>query len=92
MSVDDSVGQLYAALKDAGQLDNTIIVFMGDNGLLNGEHGMVDELLVKRLPLSKQGLVSLVSEHLHSVEHLDSGVFPERESHTSSEGLLGQYR
>jgi arylsulfatase A-like enzyme len=43
LSVDDSVGKLYAALKEAGQLGNTIIVFMGDNGLLNGEHGMVDK-------------------------------------------------
>jgi N-acetylglucosamine-6-sulfatase len=43
LSVDDSVGRLYASLKDAGQLDNTIFVFMGDNGLLNGEHGMVDK-------------------------------------------------
>ncbi len=42
-SVDDSVGQLYAALKDQGVLDNTIFVFTGDNGLLNGEHGMVDK-------------------------------------------------
>ncbi len=43
LSVDDSVGQLVQALRDAGQLDNTLIVFMGDNGLLNGEHGMVDK-------------------------------------------------
>jgi len=42
-SVDDSVGQLYAALQASGQLDNTVIVFAGDNGLLNGEHGMVDK-------------------------------------------------
>ena len=42
-SVDDSVGRLYSTLKELGQLDNTIIVFMGDNGLLNGEHGMVDK-------------------------------------------------
>ena len=42
-SVDDSVGRLYAFLRDRGQLDNTIIVFMGDNGILNGEHGMVDK-------------------------------------------------
>ncbi len=27
----------------SGQLDRTLIVFMGDNGLLNGEHGMVDK-------------------------------------------------
>ncbi|MDB5388989.1 MAG: Arylsulfatase [Planctomycetaceae bacterium] len=43
LSVDDSVGQLYEQLKAAGQLEQTIIVFMGDNGLLNGEHGMVDK-------------------------------------------------
>jgi len=42
-SVDDSVGQLYQFLKDTGQLDRTVIVFLADNGLLNGEHGMVDK-------------------------------------------------
>ncbi|HND52861.1 MAG TPA: sulfatase [Pirellulaceae bacterium] len=42
-SVDDSVGRLYDTLKQSGQLDNTLIVFLGDNGLLNGEHGMVDK-------------------------------------------------
>jgi arylsulfatase A-like enzyme len=42
-SVDDSVGRLYDALKASGQLDQTIVIFMGDNGLLNGEHGMVDK-------------------------------------------------
>jgi N-acetylglucosamine-6-sulfatase len=42
-SVDDSVGQLRAALEASGQLDRTLILFMGDNGLLNGEHGMVDK-------------------------------------------------
>ena len=30
-------------LEESGQLDNTIIVFIGDNGLLEGEHGMVDK-------------------------------------------------
>jgi N-acetylglucosamine-6-sulfatase len=43
LSVDDSMGQLVAYLKESGQLDNTVIVFMGDNGLLEGEHGMVDK-------------------------------------------------
>jgi len=42
-SVDDSVGRLYAKLEEMGELNNTIFVFMGDNGLLNGEHGMVDK-------------------------------------------------
>lgn len=43
LSVDDSMGRLYELLKKRGELDNTIIVFMGDNGILNGEHGMVDK-------------------------------------------------
>jgi len=42
-SVDDSVGRIYEALRDLGQLDTTLIVFAGDNGLLNGEQGMVDK-------------------------------------------------
>jgi arylsulfatase A-like enzyme len=42
-SVDDSVGHFYELLRQRGELDNTIIVHMGDNGLLNGEHGMVDK-------------------------------------------------
>ena len=43
LSVDDSVGRLRAWLEKSGQLENTIIVFVGDNGLLEGEHGMVDK-------------------------------------------------
>jgi N-acetylglucosamine-6-sulfatase len=43
LSVDDSVGRMLAYLEKTRQLDNTVIVFMGDNGLLEGEHGMVDK-------------------------------------------------
>jgi arylsulfatase A-like enzyme len=43
LSVDDSVGEIYRTLKESGELDNTIFVFTSDNGLLNGEHGMVDK-------------------------------------------------
>ena len=43
LSVDDSVGEIYKTLEDMGELDNTIFVFSSDNGLLNGEHGMVDK-------------------------------------------------
>jgi arylsulfatase A-like enzyme len=43
LSVDESVGRLRAWLEETHQLDNTIIVFVGDNGLLQGEHGMVDK-------------------------------------------------
>jgi N-acetylglucosamine-6-sulfatase len=43
LSVDDSVARLRAWLEETKQLDNTVIVFMGDNGLLEGEDGMVDK-------------------------------------------------
>jgi N-acetylglucosamine-6-sulfatase len=43
LSVDESVGRLHSWLEETRQLDNTIIVFVGDNGLLEGEHGMVDK-------------------------------------------------
>lgn len=43
LSVDDGVGRLYAALKESGQLDNTVIIFTSDNGFVLGEHGRVDK-------------------------------------------------
>jgi arylsulfatase A-like enzyme len=42
-SVDDSVGRLYDTLQQLGQLNDTLFIFTADNGLLNGEHGMVDK-------------------------------------------------
>jgi N-acetylglucosamine-6-sulfatase len=38
LSVDDWIGSILQALSDTGRLDNTLIVFMSDNGLLLGEH------------------------------------------------------
>jgi arylsulfatase A-like enzyme len=43
LSVDESVGDIYRTLNEMGVLENTIFVFTSDNGLLNGEHGMVDK-------------------------------------------------
>ncbi|QDV63974.1 Arylsulfatase [Crateriforma conspicua] len=43
LSVDDSVGVIYDFLKERGELDNTLIIYTSDNGLLEGEHGMVDK-------------------------------------------------
>ncbi len=38
LSVDDAVGALVGALREAGELDNTLIVFTSDNGFFHGEH------------------------------------------------------
>lgn len=59
LSVDDSVGRLVAYLKESGQFENTLIVFLGDNGLLEGEHGMIDKRTMHepsiRIPLMACG-------------------------------------
>ena len=39
-AVDEGVGMLLAALEKSGQLDDTCIVFLGDNGYFFGEHGL----------------------------------------------------
>ena len=65
-SLDDSMAELLKLLESRGELDRTIVVFMGDNGLLNGENGMVDKramhdasiripLLVRYPPLVAKG-------------------------------------
>lgn len=38
LSVDEVVGQIIQSLKDTGRLNNTMIVFMSDNGYSWGEH------------------------------------------------------
>ncbi len=42
-SVDDSIGRVYAHLKASGQLDNTLLIYVSDNGFALGEHGRVDK-------------------------------------------------
>jgi N-acetylglucosamine-6-sulfatase len=42
-SVDEGVGMLLDALARTGQLDNTFILFLGDNGYFFGEHGLGPE-------------------------------------------------
>jgi N-acetylglucosamine-6-sulfatase len=55
LSVDDSVGRLLRLLEERGELDDTLVIFTTDNGLLEGEHGMVDKRTMHepsiRLPL-----------------------------------------
>lgn len=38
--LDHHVGRILAQLKASGELDNTIVVFTGDNGLSMGDHGL----------------------------------------------------
>lgn len=45
LAVDDMVKRIVATLRKSGELDDTVIVFMSDNGFLLGEH---------RIPTGKQ--------------------------------------
>jgi arylsulfatase A-like enzyme len=42
-SVDEGVGELFESLERSGELDNTVILFLGDNGYFFGEHGLGPE-------------------------------------------------
>jgi len=46
MSIDDAVGGLVDTLRTTGRLDNTLFIFLTDNGLFHGEH----RLMAKNLP------------------------------------------
>jgi arylsulfatase A-like enzyme len=39
--LDFHIGRILATLKELGQLDNTIVIFTGDNGLSLGDHGLL---------------------------------------------------
>jgi N-acetylglucosamine-6-sulfatase len=41
--VDESTGRVLDALRERGDLDSTLIVYMGDNGFAFGEHGLIDK-------------------------------------------------
>jgi len=55
LSVDDMVGRLMSYLQTSGQLDNTIVVYASDNGMMWGEHGLLD----KRFPYEQSVKVPL---------------------------------
>ena len=42
-SVDDSIGRVLQQLKDMGIHDETLVIYMGDNGFMFGEHGLIDK-------------------------------------------------
>ena len=43
LSVDRGVKKLVAALRQTGELDNTLIIYTSDNGYFNGEHRIFDD-------------------------------------------------
>jgi N-acetylglucosamine-6-sulfatase len=43
LAVDDSIGRVKDTLNEMGILDSTLIIYMGDNGFMFGEHGLIDK-------------------------------------------------
>ncbi len=43
LSVDDSLARIRQWLEDHGLADNTLVMYMGDNGFQWGEHGLIDK-------------------------------------------------
>jgi N-acetylglucosamine-6-sulfatase len=43
LALDESVGRVLATLRELGQLEETLVIYMGDNGFGFGEHGLIDK-------------------------------------------------
>lgn len=41
--IDDSVGEVMNTLEETGLANDTLVIYMGDNGYMWGEHGMIDK-------------------------------------------------
>ncbi len=42
-SLDSSIADLFAYLEESGLADDTLVIYMGDNGFCWGEHGLIDK-------------------------------------------------
>ena len=42
-AVDDSIGRVMGQLRKMGVFDDTLVIYMGDNGFMFGEHGLIDK-------------------------------------------------
>ena len=65
MAIEEGVGDIWQALKETGQLDNTIIVFTSDNGYFYGEHGLSVE---RRLAYEESIRMPLLVRHPKTVK------------------------
>ncbi len=43
LAVDESIGRVLDTLEKRGELDSTLVIYMGDNGFAFGEHGLIDK-------------------------------------------------
>ncbi len=79
LGVDDSVGEVLKFLKDNGLDQNTVVMYMGDNGFSFGEHGLIDKRHLyeesMRVPLLVRGpgVVPAGSKLTNVVQNVDVG-------------------
>lgn len=43
LALDESVGRVLDYLEESGLAENTLVIYMGDNGFMHGEHGLIDK-------------------------------------------------
>lgn len=43
LAVDEGLARIMGLLAERGELDDTLILYMGDNGFMFGEHGLIDK-------------------------------------------------
>lgn len=65
LAVDEGVGRFVSALDEKNLLENTVFVFMSDNGYFFGEHGLGIE---RRLPYEESIKCPLIISHPASIE------------------------
>ncbi len=45
LAVDEGIGDIMATLESTGRLENTLIIFMSDHGILRGEHNFLKKMV-----------------------------------------------
>ena len=65
LAVDEGLGRLRAALEEKGLYENTLFVFMSDNGSFFGEHGLSVE---RRFPYEESIKSPLIISHRAAIE------------------------
>ena len=76
--IDQAVSRTLEYLEKSGQLDNTLFVYMGDNGFFFGEHGLIDKRaayetsmrvpLMMRLPKNMQREGVVMEENVANID------------------------
>ena len=57
LGVDESLARITSALREMGQLDNTVLIFTSDHGYFYGEHGLNEE---RRLAYEETARIPLI--------------------------------